>query len=413
MGSKESDREMNQIMTSIHGAIPSLTGLPKEALGLSPLINQQVPCQLNYHFLLYRYSRFFDVKGPVGEAFRKKTHCKSYAVLSAIIRLVETLAFTVDANPIASAETLKSVLLHSNQDFSFFTRTRDQINAMQIDLLNPEGLSNIRYSLSDLVFSFKPLTLYPFLQEEDGIRLLVPHSLPFAFTDGLFFSLTENDPALKTEFGLLSLQKYLFGIISESGAYDDVCGDEVQYGPKQQRISPPDVTVYEKRNLIFFESKTLTPRKRTRINDPVDLRADFEKVVNAVKQVLRQYRNYKSGLYKPFEGKNYQVDDVYLVVSTIFLEMFQIDEVEKTVVSDPEFIGFGDYLSTHLLVSDVYLLESYYLKKESILSNLICFGQQKQLINFPLNGHQSKDHIKSFSDFEEKGSEDCKALLIQ
>lgn len=411
MGSKESDREMNQIMASIHGAIPALTGLPKEALGLSPFINQQVSYQQDYHFLLYRYSRFFDVQGPVGDAFRKKTHCSSYTTLSTIIRLVEALAFTIDANPIESAKILKNVLLHSPQDFSFFTRTREQINKMQINLINPKGLANVRYSLSDLVFSFKPLTLYPFLQEEDGIRLLVPHSLPFAFTNGLFFSLTENDPALKTEFGLLSLQKYLFGIISESGAYDDVCGDEVQYGPKQQRISPPDVTVYEKGKFIFFESKTLTPRKRTRINDPADLTADFEKVVKAVKQVLRQYQNYRSGLYKPFEGKNYQVDDVYLVVSTIFLETFQIEEVEKAVVSDPEFIGLGDYLSTHLLVSDVYCLESYYLEKKSILPDLIDFGQRKQLINLRPNQHQSEEPIKSFSDFEEKGIEDCNALL--
>jgi hypothetical protein len=402
-GTKECDRDMNAIMQSIFSSSLNFSGLPDVATGFGPLLAQQIPYQLNIRYPLYRYYRIFDAKGPIHEMFQKKTRCDSYFIYASFVALLEALIHGVKRPTDDMVRVLQLALGKIQANMTFFARTRSQFNEMQKQWVT-------KNTLADVTYSFKPLTLYPFLSNGDSITLLTPHALPYALTDGLFLSLTVSDDEFKIALGK-AIEQYLFSIIKESGKFDDICNDEILYGPKKRRVNPPDVTVFERGTLIFFESKTIPSRKKTRLNSEQDVEEDARKIVDAIKEVLRQYKNYQQGLYSPFRGKGYRVDDVYLVVTTIFPVNLNFDEIKRMVIQDPEYSEYGTYLATHLLITDLYCIESYYLNKTSILDDLTLYGPKKELNNVHFCKARPQGVIDSYGDFINKCANECESFI--
>jgi hypothetical protein len=389
-GSKECKRETDSIIDSIWSVLPPPSfGQPSSTV-LHSIVPQEIPYQLDRKILAFRYYYLIEYSPEIKTSFELKTHCKSYMELASLIWLAESIAIINGTNSF-KLSLLDKACDQYKDELSFISKTRKEICECQEQCITDK-------TNSDLAYSAKVISLFPILKDGSNCLLLLPHALSYALTDNLFISLTSGDVHLREKFGKM-LEKYLYSIIKESENYDKVMDASQRHTIKKgMQKDPPDITVFKDGYLIFFESKILSPRTKSRLNEQNALNSEVNNLIEAIQEVSRQYIFFKQGFFKPFGLVSDNVKDVFLVVSTLYASGLFASKLIDQALSTPEFSEYKSFLQSHILVCGIDLIETYCLFKSSMLPVLIEQQKTGTLENTTTN-KQSDEKIESYQKF--------------
>lgn len=147
-------------------------------------------------------------------------------------------------------------------------------------------------------YSFKYLYPYPFIKHNSKYHLPLPHLLIEAITDSLLTRLTVGNDSLRQLLGKEVIENYLYDILQESNAYDEVVR-ECKYYIKKTPIFSPDVMVYKNDRCILFDTKASVPPIKLREFDESTFSKLIDRYARTIKNVYNRICEF--GIYyKPF-----------------------------------------------------------------------------------------------------------------
>ena len=122
-------------------------------------------------------------------------------------------------------------------------------------------------------------------------------------------------------------------------------------------------------------------------------------MIKNVKQVLDRYNDYLTGLYDPFGDRDKK--EVFLIILTLFEANVDFDLLISNVLNDPKYQKFEDVIKSHLLITDFYCFESFYLYKKDLIPVLIEKSKSNSLtgIRYCEGERFLSDRIPSFVSF--------------
>ena len=240
--------------------------------------------------------------------------------------------------------------------------------------------------------------LYPFLKYKDDIYLPLPHCIVPACTTSLLYRITENDDNLRILIGKNVIEQYLKEILEESNTFDEVSG-EIEFFIKKQSQKSSDVMCRKGDKYVFFESKSLVPKRDVRClnKDSIDL--NMERICKGINQLYTQLKYFTSNRYNPFHKKEnidknncygilVLLDDSYIKREDIYIKFCELYNV--TINSHEYF-----WIINHLKVCNINNVENYAFSSSSFINSLEQQKNNKESFNYPLTNGLDNQYIQS------------------
>lgn len=272
--------------------------------------------------------------------------------------------------------------------------------------ISVEEYKNILDSVTNMVEDYstclRPSFKYPFVIKEDLIYFPLPHLFIRANTSSLFYRLTDGDDNLRKRIGKHVLEKYLFKILSESRAYDELYEEKEYLRERHNKAVTLDVMAKDGNDYLFLDCKSMVPSIGMRIYDENRFNKELEILSTYFVQV---YKNIKEFLpryesYNPFKGAPV-IEDEYLWGVVVVLEDNFIRRsliIEKAAEALGVLPDTAEYtwMSTHIKVVSMYDVERWSFAGESIVRGLIKQENEGKPGDYALNDYNiEEDKIKN------------------
>jgi len=296
----------NQIITAIRNYThPKLKDIPPgtrfiEMFILATGLIQFKP-QEDMRYRLFRFNYIFNYKNnkiDMPKVFKEKfdltfddfLFCFNLFYLLSGNISVEAYDYIVNTN-------IKAIQLLKLKRSEFIQKQQGKL---------PDGIDSAYYAL-------KYLNPYPFIDYNSYIYLPLPHLLIDSITDSLLNRLTDNDDTLRSNLGKEVLESYLFLILKESNAYDEIIR-EFQYKIEKNEYSTPDVMVRTSDKCILFDSKSSVPSVNLRCFNDITIKKQTDKCAGYISQLFKRIKEFGINYY-PFETKmEFKKENIFGVV---------------------------------------------------------------------------------------------------
>lgn len=395
----------SEIITSIRNYEPpkiqAVTGTPLLIKKLLTSVGiTQFEIQENSINKLFRYNYFFNFSNDridMPLEFREKFGCSYKEVLSAMLGV--WLSYSILKEGISPKEFAALYRLYPEVINNLCIPRDDYISQ----------LSKITSDYRDYNYCLRPSYSYPFIIDNNVIYLPLPHLLLQSITSSLLFRLTEGRNDLQKTIGKEVIETYLFKIICTSKAFDEVLPEKQYSVGRQRNLLTADVMARKNRCVVFFDSKSFSPKIDSRILCDSAIEADTSRLADGIVQIYKHIHNKFQTEYDFFEPKidvpmdyrfglviiktdpHIQLEDIYKYAA----EKLNID------IDSPEYV----WLCLHIGFADLYDVERFCFTQSDIctvLLNRAASGElySPWLLELPEN---NEDFIcREFKDFADK-----------
>ena len=330
---------------------------------------QQFPVQGVFLQKLFRYNYFFTFKNDVVD-MRKELFDKmgvTYEQLEEFAYLVFMLS-SKEAMDTISHEDLQRGLTVAFSDSKVFNLLKIEENDYRRQL---QGL--YKDSLIDQYYGLKIQYLYPFISGKDNTYIPSPYLVINAVTESMLNRFTYNDDVLRRKLGKEVIENYVFDIINDLPTVTWI-SREIEYYKGRAPFLSPDILAAEDNNVVFYDTKAISPSLKLRKFDKQEIEGDIEIYAGDVKQIYSRINDYLDGLFQL--NKDYAKENIFGIVvvledanisrKRIYDKAFSL--IEKTIeLSDAD----KKYICSHIKILPLRSIENKVLENSSIIPPLL------------------------------------------
>lgn len=295
--------------------------------------------------------------------FREKFGCSYKEVLSAILGVL--LSYSVLKEGLSPKESAALYRLYPEIMNNLRTSRDDYISK----------LNEITPDYRDYNYCLRPSCSYPFIVDNEEIYLPLPHLLLQSITSSLLFRLTDGRNDLQKTIGKEVIEAYLFKIICASKAFDEVLPEKQYSVGHQHNLLTADVMAKKDSCVVFFDSKSFSPKIDSRILCDSAIEADTARLADGIVQIYKHIHNkfqteydffdpkvdapmdYRFGLIIIKTDPHIQLEDIYKYAA----EKLGID------IDSPEYV----WLCLHIGFADLYDVERFCFTQSDICAILL------------------------------------------
>lgn len=363
---------------------------------------------------MFRYKFVFSYNEITKHLFERKTGVGDYDSFGVLSLLPSVLKRSVEKENEAFAfycyqKWLRSLLSSMDDCLDILCIELDDFIKQQNEKINNQ-------TLDEISSSYKVMYEKPILKHDNQYMILSSHCLEYACTDGLFINITYKESEIIKQALAKALEDYLYYIADESGACETVPLHlrKKQYGPKKRRHDPSDVVIKNADSLVMFEVKTFIHQRKLWINDCVALDNEYDKAVQATKELLANYHAFIDGVYSPF-SKDDREKKVFLVLVMLTFANFNLDYIINDVIKDERFATDEAFLRKSLVITDMHSIEIYFLYKKDIIKDLFDYSDCNKLQEFGSRRMTCRPdkRIKPYDDYLVKIIKDAETHVIK
>lgn len=273
------------------------------------------------------------------------------------------------------------------QEINLLTVTRSKY----IDLLKKFSTNT-----DDFLYCVRPSYTYSFIQDDNNSNMLyfpLPHLFIKNITTSLFYRLTENNNTLRAKIGKEVLENYLYTILSESNAYDEI-RTEITYTSHGSESKTPDVICRTDNQIIFFDSKSFAPKIRLRLMDEAALENDILRLAEAIKQLYQQILNLLSSKFSLFNSEIPKLNQnniwgVIVILEDIHIKQEIYKKAYEMIIENVDEKANFKWLITHIKIESFYEIERFALTGSNIILELKRSEKVEQEQYISLNTHNN------------------------
>ena len=236
------------------------------------------------------------------------------------------------------------------------------------------------------VYSLCPSVQYPLVEFKGKIYFPLPHLLIQSVTSSLMYRLTEGDVSLRREIGKHVWEQYLYDLIKDSEAYQEIVRE-----PKYKRLNAdslaPDVVARCGKEVLFAESKSTVPSLGIRIGDEEDYEKNIDIVGEYIAKLAKRMWEFRE--YNPF-GEAASLDrkdhwGVIVVHEDSYMRRHFYHEKAREYLNLLEESEEWTWVVEHIKVASLYEVEKICLSGYSILDAFKeCFDMDP--FTYPFSG---------------------------
>lgn len=201
--------------------------------------------------------------------------------------------------------------------------------------------------------------LYPFISGKDFTYIPSPYLVVNAVTESMLNRVTFRDNKLRRAIGKEVIESYLYNIVRQLDTVTWI-SPELLYKKGKDKLLTSDVIAAEGDNVIFYDTKAITPSLKLRKFDVAEIEADIEIYAEDVIQIYNQINNYLQGCFQL--DKQYLKDKIFGIVvvledavvsrKKVYEKVYEI--LEKTETLDTE---EKNYICSHIKVLPLRAIE--------------------------------------------------------
>ena len=259
----------------------------------------------------------------------------------------------------------------------------------------------LKGNINNYYYSFKYFYQYPFIEHENKIFLPLPYLLNNAITDSLLYRLTQGNNGLRDLIGKEVMENYLYDLLTDSMAYDEIC-KERSYTSHGTQAYSPDVLVRKNNCCILFDSKASAPLIALREFEVTSIEKMIQRYSEAIAQMYKQIQNFD--LFNPFEH-DFDNNNVFGVIviyqdSNIFRKRVY-EKTAQMLELEPDTYEY-QYLQSNILILTLSDIERFSLTSNNFISGLISRRDDRMKWNdLTVNNEIYSNHssTKKLSDF--------------
>lgn len=236
------------------------------------------------------------------------------------------------------------------------------------------------YDISDdprnFTLCLRPSYTFPFIESDSKIYFPLPHLLVRATTASLLYRLTDGNNQLREIIGKEVLENYLYKILVESQCYEE-CHLEKEYEREHHlKGKTEDVIARCEDDVIFFDSKAAVPAAALRLLNDEFIEKDVDMRAKNIAQMYRNLRVWfcKYPTYSPFfkevKKEKENLWGVVVVLESSYVQRKRYYERAAELLEIELDSEEYTWLTTHIKVFDLYVVEQYALSKMSIVEGL-------------------------------------------
>ena len=330
---------------------------------------QQFPVQGVFIQKLYRYHYFFTFQNSNLD-MRKVLFDKmgvAYEQLEELAFLV-FYGFSQEVQDKLEESTIQKIL-----EKAFSDTDAVRLLSIEKDDYKKELFSLYKDNIIDQYYGLKIQYLYPFISGKDFTYIPSPYLVVNAVTESMLNRVTFRDNKLRRAIGKEVIESYLYNIVRQLDTVTWI-SPELLYKKGKDKLLTSDVIAAEGDNVIFYDTKAITPSLKLRKFDVAEIEADIEIYAEDVIQIYNQINNYLQGCFQL--DKQYLKDKIFGIVvvledavvsrKKVYEKVYEI--LEKTETLDTE---EKNYICSHIKVLPLRAIECMILQNSSLLPELI------------------------------------------
>lgn len=353
------------------------------------MINNQKNIQEAWYILSYRNHYFFkfqndEEKINIKELFKEKFNYYYDDIEEKVIDL----------------QILCSSDVFYKHAVSMVQKNKEYLDSIIIsfDEIHAKQIKEFQVNNYEFYFGFKYISIYPMVEINGKIEIILPHLVLNSFLFGTLQKFTYYDDLLRTQMGKVA-ENYVYKIFSESNLYKGNVQKNYHYGKAQHEAQ--DLIIETDKGGIFVESKLLTPSAKQRHIEGND-EEFINRVGEAILQIYDNIINLTGGLFNPFKRQIAKENLFGLVAinQDCFCDRREIYDYIRRIrdLTDQEF----DYICSNIKFVSLYHLENVVLYNHPLIDEFIFNRDNKSiwfdyfLINLNIKCKPSADTQNSY-----------------
>ena len=326
---------------------------------------QQFKSQEDIRHRIYRYRQLFSfVNGKVNmpALFKAKYNCTYKELWFPVLTI-----YLLMSKPNQDISKILNYIITKNLDvLSLLIMDRTKFIEWQNKKI-PDGIDSYYYG-------FKYFYPYPFIEYDKYIYVPLPHLLIDSVTDSILTRLTFGEDNLRSLIGKEVIENYLFEILKDSEAYDEIEKEILYMREGKNQYASPDVMVRVAEKCILFDCKMAVPKLSLRDFS----KKDIEKCVSDIaKNVIQLYQqiNFFNDDYRPFkyQGEIYRdnifgvvvlLEEHYLSREDIYQQVFDLLKISAESLD-------ANYISSHVKIVGLNEIEDTSFNKDCFIHRLV------------------------------------------
>ena len=341
---------------------------------------QQFPTQGVFLQKLFRYDYFFSFKNEkldMPSEFLKlfNVDYRSYELFAFIIYV----ACSLEGQNRAGKENSQIALRKA------FSISQVQKN-LSIDKEEYKKLLDSQYKgrETDYYYGLKIQYLYPIINCDTCCYMPSPYLVVNAVTESMLNRLTHSNDKLRRKFGKEVIENYLYLIYKELPMVTWI-SREFQYKKGKNSFLTPDVIAAESDNVVFFDTKALTPNLKMRQFNKEEIEKETLTYATNIVQLYQRISDYLQGLFSlnsiyeqsHIYGVVVVLEDAAIARHTVYEKAFELLS-QKGLEDTPE---IRDYIHSHIKVTPLRQIEETVLIGHSYLECLLNQVDQPDMWN--------------------------------
>ena len=268
------------------------------------------------------------------------------------------------------------------------------------------------------VYSLCPSNQYAFVEAGRLLYFPLPHLLDQCVTSSLLYRMTEGDNDLRKRIGKYIWEPYLFRMVRDSGAYQEVF-QEQEYTYSGSKAFSPDVLAQHEQQVLFIDSKSTVPSLGIRLFDLAAYENNIHIVAENIKKLYNQMQRFDQ--YNPFCGKvSLNRDDywgIVIVLEDAYIRRIRYYEAARDKIKIKEDSDDWRWLITHIKVISLYEVERLCLSGNSLIDACRQSFQEDPFeftfTDFPTHNSIAKKDFDAFCDMLHKKAWDITMEMKQ
>lgn len=397
------DTVFSRIMTTIRDFVPSR--LEKEEDANEKLHNYlmavglvQFDIQKNIYAQLYRYWKIFSFQNDFID-MPQLFHNRFKVDYSEVIKFAVFLW-----------EYLTSPELPIQENYIEIIQKKWPIPIELLTISRSEyikELNSISTDLENYIFCLRPSYSFPFIEYNNKLYLPLPHVIVRAVTSSLLFRLTDQNNELQKQIGKHVLEQYLFDLINGQD-FDEVLSEKTYSIGHNNDQKTSDVMARRGNFVIFFDSKSFSPKRDIRIIDKPAIEKDINRLAKGCSQMYKQLRYYFQKKYNFFNcNNNIPLENRFGLVVVKEYPRFKLEQIYISAAQTLQInLESEEYkwLCSNIGIVEIDDIEKFCFVNADMLSSLINRRKSSDIYNHCLTEEQTNLNVQheEYLDFCKK-----------
>ncbi len=330
---------------------------------------QQFPVQGVFLQKLYRYHYFFTFQNETLD-MRKVFFDKigvDYEQLEEFAFLT-FVGFSKEAQDTIPAIQLQSTLtkVFSNNDVLAILSIEKEEYKKQLFALYQDNVIDQYYGL-------KIQYVYPFISGKDFIYVSSPYLVINAVTESMLNRVTFKDNKIRRALGKEIIENYVLDIVEHLSTVTWI-SPEFEYYKGRDKLLSSDVIAAEDDNVIFYDTKAISPSLKLRKFDAMEIEKDIEIYAEDVIQIYIQISNYSQGLFQL--DKTYSKENIFgivVVLEDAVVSRKKVYDKAYSILDKNGNLSDEDkkYICSHIKIMPLRFIECMVLQNTSLMPELM------------------------------------------